>query len=220
MNLEYRLIRSGRKTLALIITKEGKLQARAPLSMPIEAIEAFILKKQNWIEEKIEQIKSRKAAPKTYIEGDSFLYLGKSYELAFSDEIKLHLELKDKLCIASRYQHRVKYVLAYWYRSEAYKFILARVQHYSALMGCFPKDVKISNALHRWGSCSIKGNVNLSWRLIMAPLEIIDYVVVHELVHLGQHDHSKAFWAKVEQIIPDYKKRRKWLKENGAKLIL
>ena len=218
--MEYRLIRSARKSLALVITKEGKLEARAPRSMPTETIEAFILKKQKWIEEKIEQIKSRKAAPKTYTEGDSFLYLGQSYELAFSDETLLPLVLKDKFYIASRYQHRVKYVMAYWYRLEAYKLLLTRVQHYSALTGIFPKEVKLSNASHRWGSCSFKGNINLCWRLIMAPLKIIDYVVVHELVHLKQHDHSKLFWAKLEQIMPDYKERRKWLKINGVSLVL
>ena len=220
MIFDYKLIRSQRRTLALHITKDGNLEARAPIKLPLETIEAFIHKKQDWITSKMEQINNRKVQPKTYKAGETFLYLGQSYELSFSETQKLPVELKDKLYVASRHQHRAKKVLIQWLWLEAHILILKRVQHYMALTGYAPKDIKMSTAQHRWGSCSALGNVNFCWRLIMAPLEIIDYVVVHELVHLKQHDHSKAFWSKVEHIMPDYKARRLWLKTHGAELTL
>lgn len=217
---QYNLTRSKRRTLALIITKEGILEVRAPLKMPLETIEAFIMRKHSWINKKIEQVNQRKVNPRQYIAGEMFLYQGQEYELSFSDDQKLPVELNEKLCIASRHQHRAKKVLAQWLMLQAQIVILQRVQHFVDITGYTPKQIKMSNAMHRWGSCSAKGNVNFCWRLIMAPPGIIDYVVVHELVHLNQHDHSKAFWSKVEQIMPDYKTRRNWLKIHGVTLVL
>ncbi|MEM3513203.1 MAG: M48 family metallopeptidase, partial [Thermoplasmata archaeon] len=86
--------------------------------------------------------------------------------------------------------------------------------------GFKPKKIKITSGKTRFGSCTSKGYINLSWRLVLAPPEIIDYVIVHELAHLKEPNHSKKFWAVVEKFIPDYKTKRKWLKENGHLLIL
>lgn len=216
----YQLIRSKRRTLALVINRDGELEARAPMKMPLDVIEAFIMRKQNWIKTKMEQVRQSKVKPRLYLAGERFLYLGREYELMFSDDLRLPVELNDKLCLASRHQHRAKKVLLEWFNQEAYNYIIHRVEFYAIVIGCTPKLIKISHAMQRWGSCSIKGRVNFSWRLIMAPPGIIDYVVVHELVHLKQHDHSKAFWQKVEAILPDYKERRKWLKTNGVSLVL
>ncbi len=218
--IEYNLIRSRRKTLALMITKEGELEARAPLKLSLDVIEAFIQRKQNWIEQKIELINQRKVKPKEYMAGESFLYLGQSYELEISDAFSLPVVLTDKLYLATRHQHRAKKVLLDWFRREAQRVLSERVGYFTTITGCSPQTIKMSNAVQRWGSCSARGNVNFSWRLVMAPLDIIDYVIVHELVHMKQHDHSHKFWVLVEQIMPDYQERRKWLKVHGATLVL
>ena len=94
------------------------------------------------------------------------------------------------------------------------KGLRSRCTWFSLQTGYTPADICISDARKRWGSCTHKGIINFSWRLIQAPPEIVDYVVVHELVHLGQPDHSKKFWEKVRKIMPDYERRRKWLREN------
>jgi hypothetical protein len=85
---------------------------------------------------------------------------------------------------------------------------------FSMMTGYSPAAVRITNASQRWGSCNHRGGLNFSWRLIQAPLEIVDYVIVHELVHLRQPDHSRKFWEKVEALMPDYRRRREWLREN------
>jgi len=97
---------------------------------------------------------------------------------------------------------------------EAHKEIHARCMWFSIMTGYSPSSLRITNARQRWGSCTYRGGLNFSWCLIQAPLEIVDYVIVHELVHLRQPDHSRKFWSKVEELMPDYQRRRKWLREN------
>ena len=98
--------------------------------------------------------------------------------------------------------------------------MIERVAFFARSQDVKPGKLCISSARTRWGSCSAKGTLSFTWRLVMAPLDIIDYVVVHELCHLKEMNHSRAFWERVETILPDYKRRRKWLKENGGALRL
>ncbi len=105
-----------------------------------------------------------------------------------------------------------------WYRKQARQLITARVKHYADLLGLNVNKIRISNARKRWGSCSAKNNLSFTWRLILAPLEIIDYVVIHELMHIFEKNHSRRFWARVEEFYPDYRKIRKWLKQNSQLL--
>ena len=107
-----------------------------------------------------------------------------------------------------------------WYTTQANSLIAERVQWYAAKYGFEYHQVKITKAKTRWGSCSPNGNLNFSWRLIMAPMQAIDYVVVHELVHLHEKNHARGFWAQVEAILPDYVQQVRWLKSNGYRLKL
>jgi predicted metal-dependent hydrolase len=206
--------------MALHITKGGGLEVRAPLKLSLDVINAFVASKQKWIAKHLSRLQENTPVPKSFAEGENFLFLGQNYPLHFTDEQKLPVELSEKLCLASRHVHRAEKVLKWWYRQQALIILNQRAEHFSGLMNAKPKLLKITNARQRWGSCSITGRVNFSWRLVMAPLEIVDYVVVHELAHLLRHDHSKAFWEKVEAILPDYKLRRKWLKEHSHILVI
>jgi len=105
-----------------------------------------------------------------------------------------------------------------WYKKQARKVLSERVEHLAQKHGFEVNKTRISSARTRWGSCSQKGTLSFTWRLVMAPLEVIDYVVVHELCHLKEMNHSKASWAQVEAILPDYKKHRSWLKKQGRNL--
>ena len=102
-------------------------------------------------------------------------------------------------------------------RKRAAEAIRARCSHYAPLMGVSYGTITIREQKTRWGSCSAKGNLNFNWKLVLMPPEILDYVVVHELAHRLQMNHSAAFWAEVGKILPDYRERRQWLKENGQK---
>ena len=214
-----KIVRSNRKTVALIVTQDAILVVRAPVFTPMEHIERLVSKKSSWIRQKIaEVIKRPKPLTKEFVGGEGFLYLGKLYKLHIVDDASLIIELKDRLYISKNSLPQARQVIVQWYKKEALKIIRERCAWYAKITGYKPASVKITNAQKRWGSCGPKGTLNFSWRLIMAPVEVIDYLVVHELVHIGQPDHSKLFWTEVESILPDYKKREKWLKENGGLL--
>lgn len=210
-----KIIRSKRKTIALVLTHDATLIIRAPLKTPVDYLENLVNKKRNWIRTKLQEIKSkRKPRAKEFVNGESFFYLGKSYKLKIVDDIGFDIELKDNLFLSQDKASYARDVVIKWYKSEADNKIKERCEWYSRLTGYKPLSIKITDAQKRWGSSGPKRTVNFSWRLIMSPLEIIDYVIVHELVHLDQRDHSRFFWDKVKSILPDFKKRQKWLKDN------
>ena len=101
-----------------------------------------------------------------------------------------------------------------WYQDRATQVIQERVEHYAGLIGLEYSRVRISGAKRIWGSCSAKNSLSFSWRLAKAPLEIIDYIVVHELTHTVHKNHGKLFWRRVAKALPDYKRRRRWLRDN------
>jgi len=175
----------------------------------------MIQQKSMWILRKLDEMKQRPAFPcHEYQEGEMFLFLGRSYPLQFVKNAKTIIERTDRLYVPAALLPDIKNHLKCWYRQEAYKEIQARCMWFSMKTGHVPTSIHITDARQRWGSCTHKGGLNFSWRLIQAPPDIVDYVVVHELVHISQPDHSKKFWNKVKEILPDYKHRRKWLREN------
>lgn len=115
---------------------------------------------------------------------------------------------------------KVKENLEKWYREEAREYLYNRTAYYGKILGEYPENIRIKEQKTCWGSCSSKRNLNFNWKLLMAPLEILDYVVVHELCHLKYMNHSRDFWNCVGEILPDYAVRRQWLKENGRFLKL
>ncbi|MEK6672129.1 MAG: SprT family zinc-dependent metalloprotease [Nitrospirota bacterium] len=216
-----KIIRSKRKTIALVLTQDAALVIRAPLKTPVDYLESLVNKKRDWIRAKLQEIQSKpKPRAKEFINGESFFYLGKSYKLKIEDSLGGDIELKENLLLSQEKVPYARDVVKKWYKSEAQKKIKERCEWYSRLTGYKPVSIKITEAQKRWGSSGLKGTVNFSWRLIMAPLEIIDYVVVHELAHLVQRDHSRLFWDKVKSILPDFKKRQKWLKDNERALTI
>ena len=114
----------------------------------------------------------------------------------------------------------IKDAIEKWYRERAREVITDKVTYFQRFIGKSVGEIRIKEQKSRWGSCSSQGNLNFNWKIVMAPDEIIDYLVVHELCHRLPMNHSKEFWDSVGKIIPDYKKREKWLKENGNLLCL
>ena len=222
MSVEVKeVIRSKRRTLALIVKPDGSLIVRAPLKTPQKSIRIFVEKNIEWIQKKQAQARSSiSAAPKQYAAGERFLYLGFSYPLEIVPKQKPALLLDGCFKLAENSQSRAAFEFERWYRTRAKEMLKERVDFFAHQCGFKYTDLKINAARTRWGSCSVKGSLNFSWRLIMAPMESVDYVVVHELVHTLIHNHSKRFWAKVESIMPDYKTRKIWLKKHGPELIV
>jgi hypothetical protein len=210
-----KIIRSRRRTIALEITPSATLIVRAPLRAPYEYIEEIIRQKRSWIVRKFDEMKRRPlSSGHAYAEGEIFLFLGREYPLHFIPDGNMTIERSDKLCVSSALLPDIKNQIKRWYREEAHKEIPSRCMWFSMKTGHVPTTIRITDARKRWGSCTHKGGLNFSWRLIQASPDIVDYVVVHELVHISQPDHSRKFWNKVREILPDYERRLKWLREN------
>jgi predicted metal-dependent hydrolase len=224
--LNFQLIRSRRrrKTISLQIKEEGRVVIYVPYHTPKGEIEKFIKEKQPWIVKKIsEKERSTKETRKAFIPGEEFLYLGESYPLEIGDINHKGLPLKlsfGKFILDKDHLERARDLFILWYQREAQEKLEARVRYFSNRLQLVPKGLKITSAKHRWGSCSRDNRLSFSWRIIMAPWSVIDYVVIHELVHIKEKNHSKRFWDHLETIFPDYRKHRFWLRKNGYRLWL
>ena len=218
----YQLIRSRRKSIALIVQRDGTLVVRAPLRTPQAHIEAVLAEKEEWIREKQEHNRKlwNAQAPRTFNGGEEFLFLGKSYRLAIVEGQKQALEFREGFYLRRSAIKLASATFEKWYREQARQIFTERVGFFARRHGFRYRSIRISGARTRWGSCGAKGTLNFSWRLAMAPLEVIDYVVMHELAHLEEKNHSRKYWARVERMMPDYKLRRQWLKKNGESLRL
>jgi predicted metal-dependent hydrolase len=209
------IVRSHRRTIALIVTPEARVIVRAPLKAPASMIDEFVRKQRGWIRKKVAEMKQRpQVIAHAFEEGEIFWFLGRAYPLHIVDDAGAGIRRTDRLCVSRTLMPDIRIALKSWYRAEAAKEIHSRCMWFSMMTGYSPASVRITDARQRWGSCTHRGGLNFSWRLIQAPLEIVDYVIVHELVHLRQPDHSRKFWEKVEGLMPDYERRRNWLREN------
>ena len=189
---------------------------RAPERASTDCINQTIETNLKWINKKIQEIRSKpQAAEKKFVNGENFLYLGNYYKLKIIDNRGLPFAFENEFFLNRRYQSNAKNLFVDWYKKKAKKIILQRVSFYSKQTGLKCKKIRITNAKSRWGSCSAKNNLNFAWRLIMAPLLVIDYVVVHELAHSEHKNHSQKFWEKVNKLFPEFKTAKKWLKQNG-----
>ncbi|MDD5432103.1 MAG: SprT family zinc-dependent metalloprotease [Candidatus Omnitrophica bacterium] len=215
-----KLIRSRRKTICLIVAKDASLVVRAPQTTPNRIIRNFIDKKKRWIikHQEIAKKRSSEITFKQFVDGEEFLYLGKYYPLKISDREDIFLT--DSLEFPRKMLMTARESLIKWYQDKALDLISERVFQYERVVGLRSTSIAITKACRRWGSCGVKNTLNFSWRLILAPLGVIDYVVVHEVVHLSQKDHSKEFWRKVRALIPDFSQYNKWLNKNGHLLTL
>ncbi|AVX31425.1 hypothetical protein CTH_1853 [Carboxydocella thermautotrophica] len=223
MQIEIKkIIRSNRKTIAVEIAPDSSLIIRAPKRLPLKIIKDLVQNKEKWIREKLQEIelKQKLYQPLQFKTGDELWYLGEKYIFSITDSCE-NIFLHDyKLYFPQDQQERAAELLKQWYKEQSKKLLPARAEYYSQLTGIKFNSIKITGARKRWGSCSSGGNLNFTWRLIMAPLRVIDYVVVHELVHIEFMNHSRQFWARVGEIMPDYKEQKQWLRENQLLLEL
>lgn len=214
--MDIKIIRSKRRSVALIVTQNEGLVVRAPIKASANYIDSLIRKNFEWINRKIQEIKSKpQIIAKKFVDGENFLYLGKNYQLKIIEDRGVALKFEEGFILNRLLRYKAKDLFTSWYKKEAKKIISQRVRFYSQKTGLKYKKIRITNANSRWGSCSAKNNLNFTWRLIMAPLSIIDYVIVHELSHIEHKNHSDSFWKKVIEILPDYNSPKKWLKKNG-----
>lgn len=220
-NDTFILIRSARRTMALEIKPNAELVVRVPLGTPLAQARRFIARHREWIKKKQAAALSRpRLQPREFADGEEFPLLGQSYRLRVVEKLSEDIDWDGQLRLAASALPRAREIITKWYKEKARQVLTERVEHYSGIMGCCPSVIRITSPRKRWGSCGAGGSVNFNWKLIMAPLEVIDYLVVHELAHLWHRGHGRDFWGMVSLHIPEYKQRQKWLKKNGYLLEL
>jgi len=208
--------RTKRKTIGISINHDFVIKVRAPYWVRNADIENFIVSNKLWIEKKLLELSQKpKPKEKKFVSGETFLFLGKEIKLCLSAGNEFILTDDNELLLPVLLGNNVRDLLIFWYKKQAEKIITERCIFISQKYNFKVNKIKINNAKTRWGSCSKKGNLNFTWRLVMAPLEVIDYVIIHELVHLIHHNHSKTYWFTVAQYMPKYKAYENWLKKNS-----
>lgn len=220
---EYRLVRSKRRTLALVIDADGTLTVRAPLKLANSAIQEFLAQKADWVRKTQSKLQAQATQkPSHHFDtGDSFPWLGHSFPLTLVPAQRPALRFDGAhFTLAQSAQPNAKRYFENWYREQARAHLQARLDHFSRLHSLTYHGLRITAARTRWGSCNSKNELAFTWRLLMAPPEVVDYVVAHELAHTVQHNHGPKFWKLVESILPNFKVHVRWLKEHGSKLHL
>ena len=209
------VIRSHRKTLSISVDPFGRLIVRAPHKCSEERIFAFLKEKEEWIILKqYEREKVKMTLPPKDLDGYRFMLLGKYCRIVLTDRPNIFVDMEDEKIYIPRKNARERLVA--WLKSNANRILTDVTERKAALMGVEFTSVAISSAKTRWGSCSYDDRIRYSFRLLYAPQEIIEYIVVHELAHTKHKNHSPAFWEEVKKYIPDYKAKRKWLDIHGG----
>ena len=223
---EYSVVRSKRRVTNTTISVGPKgVIVHAPFWMPAWVIKNFVEEKRNWIEDQLKKHPQRSKEAKIYQDGDSIYFLGnklliKVTETEIPVRTKIFLEAETLLVVismhitGSRRAEEIKKSLSHWFLEKGIEEITQKVNHYSDRLGVTYSRITLKNVSSIWGSCSSKNNLNFNRHLIMAPHEVIDYVVIHEVCHLVHRDHSSRFWALVRSLDPDYKDHRRWLRDN------
>ncbi|MGE1048012.1 M48 family metallopeptidase [Bacillus sp. GMs2/1] len=217
MDFEYEIKYSKRKTVNISVERDRTVIVRAPEGMSQEKINEIVESKKAWVIDKInhEQKYPVKLEPKEFVSGETIMYLGKNYQLLVVDEEINGVEFKQRFLISRSNQKHAYTLFKAWYYERARLKIEPKVKMYAQLLGVNYNDVKISDMRYRWGSCTPNNNVIFNWRLIKAPMYVLDYLIVHELAHLIEPNHTPEFWNIVSIQVPQYLKAKKWLKQNG-----
>lgn len=221
MQLDYTVKRSAkRRKLTITVERDRSVVVHAPTSVSDERIAEVVESKRQWIYEKVkhEQKYTERPHPpgKELVSGESALYLGRNYRIELvDDETRSGIRFDHKFFIPRKQEAKRKEVLREWYMAKAAEKIKPRVDRHARELGVEFAECRIVDNRYRWGSCTVKDNVNLNWRLIKAPMFVIDYVIVHELAHLLEANHTPRFWNIVRSQISTMDKAKQWLKEYG-----
>ena len=225
--LRVEVLRSKRKTSVLHIVGD-ELQIRVPNRVRDRKIVEILETKERWIRNKVIQLQNQRITNKReFISGESFSLFGRNLYLKVLEGGKVGTQLIDDYLITTvrtseigdLRKSRIKTYLEKWYIHEAYQKLEEKVMRYSKIIRVSPREIKVRNYKTRWGSCDNKGRLTFNFHLIKAPHEIVDYVVIHELCHMIQPNHSKFFWDEVARFDPSFKNHKKWLKLNGLDLM-
>ena len=211
--MQVEIIRQKRKTLSIVITADGKVEARAPQRLSNETILSFVDEKRDWIEKKLKEREQKINPEKNYSEGGEFSVLGKNYTLTLYDGDKIGLS-GDRLYFPKKYQAEIKNRLGGWYKVKAKTVLKAILDEESKRVGLSYGKFRIFTAKTRWGSCSGRDDICLNYRLLSAPEYVIRAVCVHELCHVAHKNHGKDYKRLLKDLSPYDESASLWLKSH------
>ena len=220
-DFRYDIVRSRhrRRTIAITIERDGRVVLRAPAKTARDTLHQFVQEKRPWIKKKLLQIRQEQTHvhPRAFVSGETFFYLGDSYPLKVTHSPNGAPPLAfigGEFQLNERFKGDREALFVAWYKKQAETLIRQRIDRYREVMDIPSVQERITSAQYQWGGCSSRDRITFSWRIVLAPLPMVDYVVVHELAHLRERNHSSNFWKIVEDILPDYRVRRQWLREH------
>lgn len=228
-DIEYRLLPGAdRKTTDIVIERDGAICVRAPRQMTPEQVDDTVLSKRMWIYRNLAEWHDLNAArvAREWVSGETFLYLGRHYRLLLVQDQDEPLKLKDgrftllRTIVEHGGSSAAQREFEAFYREKGLPRLRQRVAHFAPKVSVRVGTVEVKELGYRWASCLKNGDLHFHWKCLMAPLTIIDYIVVHELCHLHHRDHTEAFWNEVDKILPDYRERKEWLRVRGVGLDL
>lgn len=221
--IEFELTYSARKTLALHVFPDGSVIVDAPVGSAWDEVEQKVLKRAAWIvrqQRQFQEYASPKGLPRRYVSGETYRYLGRQYRLKIVEQSRDRVVLTRGYLTVSLHdtsdKRRIAQLVAKWYRSRAQVVLKERLDQ------CYPRvaplgipypELAIRDMKSRWGSCTATGRILLNLKLIQVPKDLIDYALLHELCHLREHNHSRAFYALMDRVLADWRERRQRLNQ-------
>jgi predicted metal-dependent hydrolase len=226
--ISYNLVYKKRTTIGIYIDLYGNVEVQAPKGTSEEHVHQILEGKWELIQQRTKEMKDRSVGhiEKVYDQGGSFLYLGNSYPILISQDTNItkdHVVFEeDKLHVYIKQQEdeKIKQALKRFYFQQCKALVEKRIQFYQSNFKLKPRSIRISDSKTTWGTCDSMRQLTFNWKLSMAPLDVIDYVVVHEMCHMVHMNHDRSFWRLVGKILPDYEERENWLKLSSWKMVV
>lgn len=220
MNLQYEVIRSARRTIGITVERDRHVVVRAPHSASDECVAAVVERKRYWIWQKQKDPRKYPNPPyrKEFVPGESFLYLGQNHRLALAEDVQ-DVTLTARTFLVPRHRLAEAHTLfSAWYKAQAEEHLIPRAAALASAFGLKYRRIEVRDLKSSWASCTARGTLTFNWRIIQGPTFVIDYLLVHELAHLLEYNHTPDFWNVVAVHAPSYQKARAWLVQYGDKL--
>lgn len=220
-DIDYSLKKSNRKTISIYVERDGDITIIVPEQISQRELDNVIESKRYWIYKALveQQELNKTKIGRELIDGEGYLFLGRNYRLKIENNLPKPVILKENyFLIDENIVHNAKPHFVNFYKENGKDILNQRVNYFKDKLDVSPENIRVMELKNRWASKSPNQALNFHWKIIMAPLTIIDYVIVHELAHFSKPTHNPEFWGLVSSVIPDYIERKEWLRVNGAGL--
>jgi predicted metal-dependent hydrolase len=221
MNVKYEIVHSERHTIGITIERDRRVVVRAPQRARPEAVAAAVQSKRFWIWQKLRDPRKYALVPKVkeFVAGEGFLFLGQNHSLELVREPRGEVRFnRGRFELARSERASGKDLFRRWFLSEARRYVAPRVTALATAMGVNFKRIVVRELRYGWGSCTLGGTLTFNWRIVQAPPLVVDYLIVHELAHVLESNHSREFWNIVAVHAPAWEQARDWLRRNGPRM--